>query len=234
MNESDMAAFMEDEEKRVLVIDDDEGDCCLVEDILSEDGIRVVKAVGGERGIRLLAEKDFPVVITDLRMPDIDGLAVIDFIRKRRMESLIIVITGFASLDSVIEALRSGAYDYILKPFSPDLLKLTVQRAFDYISMRDEKDRLKFFEMVIQLASTIAHEVFQPLTVIMGEAKGISRDSDDAEAREMAEHILEEARKIRDIIRRMDNLDEYTVKTFPGGHSIIDIMKGSPPPAETD
>jgi CheY-like chemotaxis protein len=234
MNESDMAAFMEDEEKRVLVIDDDEGDCCLVEDILSEDGIRVVKAVGGERGIRLLAEKDFPVVITDLRMPDIDGLAVIDFIRKRRMESLIIVITGFASLDSVIEALRSGAYDYILKPFSPDLLKLTVQRAFDYISMRDEKDRLKFFEMVTQLASTIAHEVFQPLTVIMGEAKGISRDSDDAEAREMAEHILEEARKIRDIIRRMDNLDEYTVKTFPGGHSIIDIMKGSPPPAETD
>lgn len=225
---------MEDEEKRVLVIDDDEGDCCLVEDILSEDGIRVVKAVGGERGIRLLAEKDFPVVITDLRMPDIDGLAVIDFIRKRRMESLIIVITGFASLDSVIEALRSGAYDYILKPFSPDLLKLTVQRAFDYISMRDEKDRLKFFEMVTQLASTIAHEVFQPLTVIMGEAKGISRDSDDAEAREMAEHILEEARKIRDIIRRMDNLDEYTVKTFPGGHSIIDIMKGSPPPAETD
>ncbi|MFY9398381.1 MAG: response regulator, partial [Desulfomonilia bacterium] len=202
---------MEDEEKRVLVIDDDEGDCCLVEDILSEDGIRVVKAVGGERGIRLLAEKDFPVVITDLRMPDIDGLAVIDFIRKRRMESLIIVITGFASLDSVIEALRSGAYDYILKPFSPDLLKLTVQRAFDYISMRDEKDRLKFFEMVTQLASTIAHEVFQPLTVIMGEAKGISRDSDDAEAREMAEHILEEARKIRDIIRRMDNLDEYTV-----------------------
>ena len=154
MNESDMAAFMEDEEKRVLVIDDDEGDCCLVEDILSEDGIRVVKAVGGERGIRLLAEKDFPVVITDLRMPDIDGLAVIDFIRKRRMESIIIVITGFASLDSVIEALRSGAYDYILKPFSPDLLKLTVQRAFDYISMRDEKEQLKFFEMVTQLAST--------------------------------------------------------------------------------
>jgi CheY-like chemotaxis protein len=229
-----MAAFREDEEKRVLVIDDDEGDCCLVEDILSDDDIRVVKAVGGEKGIRLLAEETFPVVITDLRMPDIDGLAVIDFIRKRRMESLIIVITGFASLDSVIEALRLGAYDYILKPFSPDLLKLTVQRAFDYVSMRDEKDRLRFFEMVTQLASTMAHEVFQPLTVLMGEAKGISRGSDDAGAREMADHILEEARKIRDIIRRMDNLGEYTLKTFPGGHSIIDIQKGSSSPTDAD
>ena len=93
--------------------------------------------------------------------------------------------------------------------------------------MRDEKDRLKFFEVVTQLASTTAHEVFQPLTVLMGEAKGICRGADDAEVREMAEHILQEARKIRDIIRKMVNLNEYVVKTLPGGHSIIDIEKGS-------
>ena len=229
-----MALLKEDEERRVLVIDDDEGDCCLVEDILNEDGLQVVKAVGGEMGIRILSEEEFPVIITDLRMPDVDGMAVIDFVRKRQMESLIVVITGFASVDSVIEALRLGAYDYILKPFGADLLRFTVQRAFDYISLRNEKDRLKFFELVTQLASTTAHEVFQPLTVLLGEAKGIVRDAPDPHIREMADHILTEARKIRDIIRRMDNLDEYTVKTFPGGHSIIDIMKGSPPPAETD
>ncbi|HPX49758.1 MAG: response regulator [Bacteriovoracaceae bacterium] len=217
----------DDDERKVLVIDDDEGDCCLVEDILSEEGFHVVKAVGGEMGIRILSEEEFPVVITDLRMPDVDGLAVIDFVRKRRMESLIVVITGFASVNSVIEALRLGAYDYILKPFGADLLKFTVQRAFDYIALRDEKDRLKFFEVVTQLASTTAHEVFQPLTVLMGETKGILRTSDDASVREMAEHILEEARKIRDIIRKMDNLNGYVIKTFPGGHSIIDIEKGS-------
>ncbi|HQJ09936.1 MAG TPA: response regulator, partial [Deltaproteobacteria bacterium] len=152
-------------DKSVLVIDDDEGDCCLVEDILSEDGISVVKALGGEMGIRLLSEQEFPVVLTDLRMPDIDGMAIIDFIRKRQMKSLIVVITGFASVDSVIEALRSGAYDYILKPFSTDLIRFTIKRAFDYITLRDEQDRLKYFELISQLASTTAHEVFQPLTV---------------------------------------------------------------------
>lgn len=222
-----MTLLKEDEERRVLVIDDDEGDCCLVEDILNEDGLQVVKAVGGEMGIRILSEEGFPVIITDLRMPDIDGMAVIDFVRKRQMESLIVVITGFASVDSVIEALRLGAYDYILKPFGADLLRFTVQRAFDYISLRDEKDRLKFFELVTQLASTTAHEVFQPLTVLLGEAKGISRDAQDPLIREMADHILNEARKIRDIIRKMDNLNEYVIKTFPGGHSILDIERGS-------
>lgn len=216
-----------DERKRVLVIDDDEGDCCLVEDVLAEDSIEVVKAVGGEQGIRILSNEEFPVVITDLRMPDIDGMAIIDFIRKRQMESLIVVITGYASIDSVIDALRAGAYDYIIKPFGTDLLRFTVKRAFDYLALKGEQDRMRFFEMVAQLATTTAHEVFQPLTVLMGEARGISKDAEDAAVKDMAEHILDEARKIRDVIRKMANLHDFIVKTLPGGHAIIDIEKGS-------
>jgi len=216
-----------DEKKKVLVIDDDEGDCCLVEDVLAEDSIEVVKAIGGEKGIRILSEEEFPVVITDLRMPDIDGMAIIDFIRKRQMNTLIVVITGYASIDSVIDALRAGAYDYIIKPFSMDLLRFTVKRAFDYIALRNEQDRVKFFEMVAQLATTTAHEVFQPLTVLMGEAKSVYKDAQDDAVKEMAKQILEEARKIRDVIRKMDNLHDYVIKTFPGGHAIIDIEKGS-------
>jgi DNA-binding NtrC family response regulator len=222
-----MKSMTSQENKKVLVIDDDEGDCYLVEDILSEDGIQVDIAVGGEMGIRLLSEKEYPVVITDLRMPDIDGMAIIDFTRKRHMNSLIVVITGYATIDSVIVALRSGAYDYIMKPFSADLLKFTIRKAFDYVAIRDEQDRLKYFEMVNQLASTTAHEVFQPLTVLMGEASAITKGVGGVEAREMAQQILAEARKIRDIIRKMENLHEYVTKSFPGGHTILDIEKGS-------
>lgn len=214
-------------ERNVLVIDDDEGECYLVEDILSEEGIKVDIAVGGEMGIRHLTEKQYPVVITDLRMPDIDGMAVIDFIHKRRLNSLIVVITGYATIDSVIDALRAGAYDYIIKPFSAELLRFTVRRAFDYITIRDEQDRLRYFELIAQLASTMAHEVFQPLTVLMGEAKAIARGIDHDSSRDMAGSILTEARKIRDIIRKMENLHEYVTKSFPGGHIIFDIEKGS-------
>jgi DNA-binding NtrC family response regulator len=222
-----MKSMTSQENKKVLVIDDDEGDCYLVEDILNEDGIQVDIAVGGEMGIRLLSEKEYPVVITDLRMPDIDGMAIIDFTRKRHMNTLIVVITGYATIDSVIVALRSGAYDYIMKPFSADLLKFTIRKAFDYVAIQDEQDRLKYFEMVNQLASTTAHEVFQPLTVLMGEASAITKGVGGVEAREMAQQILAEARKIRDIIRKMENLHEYVTKSFPGGHTILDIEKGS-------
>ncbi len=216
------------EEKTVLVIDDDEGECYLVEDILGEDGIKVDVAVGGEMGIRLMAERQYPVVITDLRMPDIDGMAVIDFIRKRRLNSLIVVITGYATIDSVIDALRAGAYDYIIKPFSADLLRFTIRKAFDYIIIREEQDRLKYFDKITQLAVTTAHEVFQPLTVLMGEANAIAKGTEDvAAAKEMAGSILTEARKIRDIIRKMEKLNEYVTKSFPGGHIILDIDKGS-------
>ena len=214
-------------DKKILVIDDDEGECCLIEDILAQDGFSVVKAIGGEQGIRALTGEEFPLVITDLRMPDIDGIAIIDFIRKRRLETLVMVVTGYASVDSVIGALRLGAYDYIMKPFGADLIRFAVKRAFDYVTLRDEQVRLKSFEMVTKLASTTAHEVFQPLTVLMGEAKGILKESSDPAARDMAGNILEESRKIRDVIRRMDNLHDYVLKTFPGGFSIIDIEKGS-------
>ena len=216
------------EEKTVLVIDDDEGECYLVEDILGEDGIKVDVAVGGEMGIRLMAERQYPVVITDLRMPDIDGMAVIDFIRKRRLNSLIVVITGYATIDSVIDALRAGAYDYIIKPFSADLLRFTIRKALDYIIIREEQDRLKYFDKITQLAVTTAHEVFQPLTVLMGEANAIAKGTEDvAAAKEMAGSILTEARKIRDIIRKMEKLNEYVTKSFPGGHIILEIDKGS-------
>lgn len=215
------------QDRRVLVIDDDEGDCCLVEDILAEEGIETTKAVGGERGVRILSEQDFPIIITDLRMPDIDGFGIIDLIHKRQKESLIIVITGYASIDSVIIALRLGAYDYIIKPFGPDLLKLTVKRAFDFLQLRNDRNRLRQFDLITELARTMSHEVFQPLTVLMGQANDIIRTTPDPQLKLMAENVLTEARKIRDIIRKMDHLDPTETKSFPGGHTIIDIEKGT-------
>ena len=214
-------------DRHVLVIDDDEGECCLVEDILSMDGIEVEKAVGGEEGIRLLSKKSFPVVITDLRMPDIDGFAIADFIRKHEINSLVIVITGFGSIDTVIEALRIGAYDYIIKPFSANLMRLTVKRAFDYIELCKGKERASHAEAITQLAQTTAHEIFQPLTLVMGRVNEISKCTEDEKIKDLAGKVLDDARKIKDIVRRIDNLNDYVTKSLPGGHTILDIEKTS-------
>lgn len=213
--------------KKVLVIDDDEGVCCLVEDILAEQGIDVVKAIGGEKGIRILTEEFFPVVITDLRMPDIDGFGIIDYIHKRKLQSLVVVITGYVTIDNAIEALRLGAYDYVIKPFSPDLLTLTVKKAFDFLGLIEKQEKIKQLEIITQMASTTAHEVSQPLTVLMGQANEIQKTTRDEKIREMAQQVLSEARNISNVIRKIENLQEYVTKTFPGGHTIIDIDKGT-------
>jgi DNA-binding NtrC family response regulator len=219
----------------VLVIDDDEGDCCLVEDILAQESLSVTSAVGGAEGIKLLGRQNFDVVITDLKMPDVDGFGILDYLSRNRPETVVIVISGFASIDSVIKALRQGAYDYITKPFTPELLVHSVRRALDYLELRRSRLKTESFAMVSQMACTAAHEVFQPLTVLMGLASEIRRQS--PEAGETAAAILEQARAIRAIITRMENLNAYIVKTLPGGHTIIDLEQASAtvrnwPPAE--
>ncbi len=213
--------------RKTLIIEHDDANACLLEEILVSQGLEVIRAGGGKEAMEILAEEDFPIVITNLEMSDIDGFGIIDFLKKRKRDSLVIVMTDHASIDSVIVALRLGAYDYIIKPFVPEFLLNTVLRAFDYISRRDDLERLGQVGLVAELATTMSHEVFQPLTVLMGLAHEIQRATQNDKIRSMAGEILNESRKIRDIIRKMDSLDPFVTKEFPGGHVIIDIEKGT-------
>ena len=223
--------FMPDRKKnlltrKTLVIEQDDGNACLIEEILISQGLEIIRAEGGRKALEILSEEDFPIVITNLEMSDIDGFGIIDFLKKRRRDSLVIVMTDHASIDSVVVALRLGAYDYIIKPFIPEFLLNTVLKAFDFISRRDDLERLSQVGLVAELATTMSHEVFQPLTVLMGFAHEIQRATQNDSIRSMAGEILIESRKIRDIIRKMDSLDPFVTKEFPGGHVIIDIEKG--------
>ena len=213
--------------RKTLVIEQDDGNARLIEEILISQGLEVIRAEGGRKALEILSEEDFPIVITNLEMSDIDGFGIIDFLKKRRRNSLVIVMTDHASIDSVVVALRLGAYDYIIKPFVPEFLLNTVLKAFDFISRRDELGRLGQIGLVAELATTMSHEVFQPLTFLMGLAHEIQRATQDDSIRSMAGEILNESRKIRDIIRKMDSLDPFVTKELPGGHVIIDIGKGT-------
>lgn len=220
---------------RILVVDDDENDCCLIEDILLAENYAISVAVGGAIALERLASEPFDVVITDLKMPDVDGFAVLDYVARHCGETAVIVITGFASIDSVIKALRQGAYDYITKPFTPELMRHALKRALDFRDLQRQRRRAESFAMVSQMACTAAHEVFQPLTALMGHAREVGRRH-PAEA-DLGGAILEQAERIREIISKMENLNAYITKTMPGGHTIIDFDQASAlaaewPPAE--
>lgn len=128
---------------RILVIDDEKVIRDGVDRALGKRGYEVLKAEDGSRGLELLQEVDVDIVLTDLMMPGMDGFAVLDWIRENQPDTLVIVITGFATVTKAVTAMKQGAFDFVGKPFTPDYIRVVVDRALEKIEMRRETERLR-------------------------------------------------------------------------------------------
>lgn len=127
----------------ILIVDDDLRMRQLVFDTLASDGIKADICAGGNEAVQRLQEEHIDILITDLMMPHLDGLELLGIARKINPECVVIVITGYGTIESAIEAIRKGAYDYIQKPFEPDALVLTVTRARTHIQLLHENKLLR-------------------------------------------------------------------------------------------
>ena len=127
-----------DKDIRVLVVDDElnirEGS----QRILSRVGYDVLKASTGLEALDLLEEQAIPIILLDLKMPGMDGMEVLKRIRQMDETILVIVITGFATVETAIEAMKQGAYDFIPKPFEPEQLRIVVNRAAEKLRLTRE------------------------------------------------------------------------------------------------
>lgn len=128
---------------RILVIDDEQVIREGVDRALSKLGYAITKAEDGTIGIELLQSEEFDIVLTDLMMPGMDGFAVLDWIRENQPHIQVIVITGFATVSKAVSAMKQGAFDFVGKPFTPDYIRVVVDRAVDKINMVAETKRLR-------------------------------------------------------------------------------------------
>ena len=128
---------------RILIIDDEKVIREGVERALSKRGYHIEKAEDGDRGLVLLKEQPFDIVLTDLMMPGLDGFAVLDWIRENQPHVQVIVITGFATVTKAVTAMKQGAFDFVGKPFTPDYIRVVVDRAIDKLTMRAETEQLR-------------------------------------------------------------------------------------------
>jgi two-component system response regulator AtoC len=115
----------------LLIVDDDPVTVDLLREVLSKEGYEVTTALSGEEAISQGMENLFDIVITDVRMGEKDGMDVLRSFRKTSPETSVIVITAFGSIDTAIEAIREGAFDYISKPFKLEEIRVTVKRALE-------------------------------------------------------------------------------------------------------
>lgn len=127
----------------ILIVDDEES----VRDSLCnwfiEDGYSVECAENAKKALQMLEEKDFDIILADIKMPGMDGMEMHRRIKTLNRESIVIIMTAFASVDTAVQALKDGAFDYITKPFDPDDLSHLIRNAAAQISLKSENEALK-------------------------------------------------------------------------------------------
>jgi len=119
------------ETTKALVIDDEQIVLDSVSKILTDENYEVDATLFGREGLKQAIEKDYDIVLTDIRMPDIGGMRVLRDVKRAKPSLPVVIITGYASVKSAVQAMKLGAADYIEKPFTPDQLLKAVGAALD-------------------------------------------------------------------------------------------------------
>ena len=151
----------------LLVVDDEESVAVTMGAILEMDGYRVSLATSGAEALQKLREDEFDLVLTDLRLDDADGLSIVNEVGRVNPDSVSIILTGYASMESAIKALREGAYDYLIKPCDVDELRAVVARG---IERRQLATQLKARLADLEQANNTIHRLNADLQRRVNEA----------------------------------------------------------------
>jgi DNA-binding NtrC family response regulator len=171
-------------------VDDDPVTLNLLKEVLLKEGYEVATALGGEEAITQGMDNFFDIIITDVRMRDKDGMEVLRSFKKTSPETTVIMITAFGSIETAIEAIREGAFDYISKPFKLEEIKFTVKRALEQRKLIQENklyrqellDKYQFKNVIgrtpqmLQVYKTIAKVANTKSTVLLYGERGTGKE----------------------------------------------------------
>lgn len=128
---------------KILLVDDEPSILSVLSVLLMAEGYEVQPVDGGEKATELIKSTPFDLMITDIRMRPVDGMALLKLAREQQPSMAVLMITGYGTVETAVEALKVGAFDYVTKPFKVDELLITVQRALEYNKAVNENVKLK-------------------------------------------------------------------------------------------
>ncbi len=200
----------------ILIIDDEDIVLKSCVRILKNDAYEIETVHSGEEGLKRVAEKEYDIVITDLKMPGLTGMDVLAELKKNYPEIMVIIFTGFATVENARDALKMGAFDYIPKPFTNEELKIVVENA---VKAREKQSGAG----MLDLMAIVSHEMKSPVSAVHTTAETLYRGylgNLDPEQQKTVEKILRNCQYLEDIIRNyidlskmdLDNLESFTEK----------------------
>src|SRR6266478_5754947 len=158
--------------RSILIADDEEPIRHVLTVLLAEQGYFVRSVKDGDDALRELAARDYDALVTDVRMPGMDGLSLVRAVGQQAPETTVIVMSAYGSVDLALEAMKAGAYDYVGKPFKPDEIVLALRKAEERESLRRENRALKEqiqkdsqFESILA-KSAVMTDIFRTITKI--------------------------------------------------------------------
>ncbi|HYK92086.1 MAG TPA: ATP-binding protein [Acidobacteriota bacterium] len=152
----------------VMVIDDDEIMRLSCEQILKKVGYRVETFGNGHEGIERLKIVRPPLLVVDIKMPELDGFEVIKIVRKIDPDLVIVVITGYATIETAVDAMKAGAYDFLPKPFTPSELRLIIDRGFERWRLTKEAQLLRRQKEEVErkFVTLVSHQLKGPIGAV--------------------------------------------------------------------
>jgi signal transduction histidine kinase len=203
----------------ILIIDDEEAlrDGC--RQTLEKSGYTVLTAGEGVEGIKIARDNKPDITFVDLKMPGISGMEIIEILSKDIPDIVLIMITGYATILSAVEAIQKGAYDYLPKPFSPDQLRTVARRGLDHRNLKIETRRLREEKerMEKSFITFVSHEMRSPLVVIrqyIESLKAIAGDRFDKDVSDIIERCRKRIQSLEELIEHWLDLSRIENGTF--------------------
>ncbi len=221
--------FSTEKKPLILVIDDEEAlrDGC--RQVLEKSGYAVITAEEGTKGIKL-ARKHMPdMALVDLKMPNMSGMEVMEILARDLSDTILIMITGYASIVSAVEAMQKGAYDYLPKPFNPDQLRVLTKRGLEHRALKIEARKLKEEKerMEKNFITFVSHEMRSPLIVVrqyFEALKKISSDKFDEDIREIMEKCDRRIRSLEEMVEHWLDISRIEEGTFAQKKNIVNLV----------
>jgi len=211
---------MSSESPKILVIEDEDQVRQSYYDMLNFFGYHVDSVSNGQEGMARITKKDYDIVVTDLNMPQMNGIDVLKYIKKKKPYIEVIVITGYATLENAIEAMKVGAYDYFAKPIDIEHVRIVLSKCIKQIQSRRENEELRSLtqrlkelnELKDKFITITNHELRTPVTVLKGYIELIDyflEDSRNKEINEAIEIVMETMRELVSIVEQMHDISSF-------------------------
>jgi len=215
----------------IVVIDDDYAMRLSCGKILSKMGLHFEAFEDGARGLSAVGALKPDLVVVDLKMPGISGMEVVSRVREIDPQAIVVVITGYATIDTAVEAMKAGAYDFLPKPFSPDEFRLIVNRALERRQLALESQRSEVERELLKrrFVTFVSHQLQSPLAAIhqyLDVLKYLDNSEDAAAKRqEWVDRCLKRTEEMQSMIRDWLTVAKIEGNTLSGQRTSVDLRQ---------